>query len=73
MQKKGKGFYSLLRASYKYEGTYLSLSLLLLPPSLKEHSVIKETARPPAYRPLRTETEGKVCDGREPRAQRHRM
>lgn len=49
------------------------MSLSPLPPSLKEHGVIKETARPPACRPLRTETEGKVCDGREPRAQRHKM
>lgn len=70
MQKKGKGLYRLLRASYKYEGTCLSLSLL--PPSLAEHSVITETAHPPACRPLRTETEGNVGAGREPRAQRHK-
>lgn len=63
MQKKRKSFYSALRASYKYEGTRL-------PPSLQERSMIKETSRP-ACRPLRTVTEGKVCDGRGPRAHRH--
>lgn len=79
MQEKGKGFYGVLRASYKYGGNmyvslslfFLSLFLSLLPP-LKEHSVITETAHPPACRPLRTETEGNVGAGRKPRAQRHR-
>ena len=54
---------------------YLSLSLSLSLSSfapLKVHSVITETAHPPACRPLRTETEGNVSVGREPRAQRHR-
>lgn len=56
-QKKGKGFYSLLRASNKYGGTCL-------------HSVVTETAHPPV--PMRTETEGNVNVGRQPRAQRHK-
>lgn len=51
----------------------LSLPLSLSPPSLlKEHSVITEKTHPPACRPLKTETEGNVGGGREPRAQRHK-
>lgn len=73
MQKKRKGFYSLLRASYKYGGTCLSLFLTLpLLLSLKVHSMIIETAHPPVCRPMRTETEGNDNVGREPRAQRHK-
>lgn len=55
-----------------YPSLSLSLSLSSLLYSLKVHSVITETAHPPECRPLRTETEGNVGVGREPRAQRHR-
>lgn len=71
VQEKEEGFYSLLSASYKYLGTCLHLlSSASLPPFLFKSRVWLK--KQPILPHAAADTGGRVCEGREPTAQRHK-